>query len=63
MRAHVIPEKCTGCELCVATCPEVFEMTDENIAREKTDEAPDAARGSCREAAEDCPAEAIEIDE
>ncbi|MBD3392964.1 MAG: ferredoxin, partial [Chitinivibrionales bacterium] len=25
MRARVIPEKCTGCELCVGTCPEVFK--------------------------------------
>ena len=41
MKAKVNPELCTGCGLCVETCPEVFEMDgdkakvkSENIAQE-----------------------------
>ena len=62
MRAIVEPELCTGCELCVDNCPQVFEM-DEDIARVRVDEVPVAAIECCREAAEDCPVEAISIEE
>jgi len=24
--------ECTGCNLCVDTCPEVFRLTDDNVA-------------------------------
>jgi ferredoxin len=57
-----IDEICTACELCVDTCPEVFEMGDE-IAQviEGTDLN---AHDECiKEAAEDCPVEAIQIEE
>ena len=26
MKAEVDQDECTGCELCIDTCPEVFEM-------------------------------------
>ncbi len=29
MKAIVNQDECTGCELCVQTCPEVFEMADD----------------------------------
>ena len=25
-------DECTGCETCVSICPEVFEMTDDELA-------------------------------
>ena len=46
MKATVDPDLCTGCELCVSTCPEVFEMNDDVAV----------------EAADDCPSEAISIE-
>lgn len=62
MKAKVDPELCTACELCVDTCPEVFEM-GEDIAQVKVDEVPADAEESCRQAADECPAEAIIIEE
>ena len=62
MRATVDEETCIGCGLCAETCPEVFEMVDE-MARTKMDEVPDEFAETCREAAEDCPVEAILIED
>ncbi len=62
MKAIVDEETCIGCGLCAETCPEVFEMGDDK-ARTKVDEVPANAADSCREAAENCPVEAIKIEE
>jgi len=62
MKAKVDAELCTGCELCVETCPEVFEMADD-IAVVIVDEVPADAEDSCQEAADDCPSEAISIED
>ena len=62
MKARVDPDECTGCELCVDTCPEVFEMVGD-LAVAKQDEVPSGAEESCMQAVEDCPVEAIRIDE
>ena len=62
MKATVDPDLCTGCELCVDTCPEVFEMNDDDLAVVKVDVVPADAEESAQEAADDCPAEAIIIE-
>jgi len=62
MKVTVDEESCIGCSLCVDTCPEVFEMNDDK-ARVKVDEVPEDVADTCREAAENCPVEAIEIEE
>jgi len=31
MKTKVDPDLCTGCELCMQICPEVFEMEDDSI--------------------------------
>lgn len=62
MRAMVDSELCTGCGLCVDTCPEVFEMED-NTAEVKVNPVPEDAAECCREAGENCPVEAIDITE
>jgi ferredoxin len=62
MKATVDEETCIGCGLCTETCPEVFEMNDDKV-RVKVDEVPEALAESCREAAENCPVEAIQIEE
>jgi ferredoxin len=56
-----INEDCTGCELCIDTCPEVFEMGDE-FAQVRAGADLDANEDSIREAADDCPVEAIQIE-
>lgn len=55
-----INEDCIACGLCVDTCPEVFEMGDE-FAELIVDEVPEDAEDACRQAAEECPSEAIII--
>jgi ferredoxin len=61
---HVIvdDETCIGCGLCAENCPEIF-VTLNDKARAKTDEVPDELEDACRETAEDCPVEAIAIEE
>ena len=62
MRAIVDEEACIGCGLCPETCPEVFEMNDDK-ARVKVDPVPEGSIATCKEAAENCPVEAIKIEE
>jgi len=62
MRVIVDEETCIGCGLCAEESPEVFEMNDDK-ARVKVDEVPDEATESCKEAAENCPVEAIQIED
>jgi ferredoxin len=61
MKAIVNKDTCIGCELCVESCPEVFVM-DGNVAKAKVDEVPAEFESACREAAKDCPVEAISIE-
>ena len=62
MKAMVDPDLCTGCELCVSTCPEVFEMGDD-VAKVIVDVVPGDSEECVKEAADDCPAEAIKVEE
>jgi ferredoxin len=61
MKASIDNDACTGCGLCVETCPEVFEMGDD-VAKVKADPVPEGAQDSARQAADDCPSEAIKIE-
>ena len=63
MKASVDPDLCTGCELCVETCPEVFEMGDGDLAVVIVDEIAPSAEDTCRQAADDCPVDAIILEE
>jgi ferredoxin len=63
MKATVDRETCTGCGLCPETCPEVFELDDEGLARVKADPVPADAEASAREASEGCPVDAITLQE
>ena len=60
MKATVNADTCTGCELCVDICGDVFVM-ENGVAKSKVEVVPADAEDSCREAAESCPVEAIEI--
>lgn len=60
MKAVVDADTCTGCGLCVDTCPEVFDMGDD-VAKVIADPVPAGKEASCKEAAEGCQVEAISI--
>ncbi|MBT9131829.1 ferredoxin [candidate division NPL-UPA2 bacterium Unc8] len=62
MKVIIDNDLCTGCEMCVDICPEVFEMSND-VALVKADTVPEEAVDSCREATEGCPTEAISIEE
>jgi ferredoxin len=62
MNAKVDQELCIGCELCTQTCPSVFEMQGEK-ASIKANPIPSDSEECAKKAAEDCPVEAISIQE
>ena len=62
MKAIVDLDLCTGCGLCVDTCPAVFEM-DDAVAKVLVARVPENALSTCREAADNCPVEAVKIEE
>ena len=62
MKAIVDGDLCTACGLCEETCPEVFKVGDD-IAEVIADPIPADAEASAKEAAADCPVEAIKIEE
>ena len=62
MKVKVDADLCTGCELCIDTCPEVFEMKDD-VSVAKVEDVPADMEDDVREASEDCPVEAIIIEE
>ena len=57
-----ITDECIACELCVETCPQVFEMGDD-IAEVIVDDVPAEYQDAVLEAAEECPSEAIIVEE
>ncbi len=59
-----VKDDCTACGLCVETCPEVFRLDDDaDIAEVIVETVPADAEETCRQAADDCPVEAIQLAE
>lgn len=54
-------DACTACGLCEDTCPEVFEVDD--VASVKEDADFNEFEEEIKEAAEECPTEAIVVEE
>ena len=62
MKAKVDHDLCIGDGICSDTCPEVFEMRDDNLAYVIVDEVPSSSEDSAKEACEACPTDAIAIE-
>lgn len=63
MKAKVDRDTCIGCALCTSICPEVFEMDDENIAIVIADPIPADVEEQAKDAEDQCPVDAISIEE
>ncbi|MCP4196606.1 MAG: ferredoxin [Proteobacteria bacterium] len=64
MKTRIDEDECTACEECVETVPEVFAMNEDgDMAIVKVDVVPADLEDDVKEAAEDCPAEAIIVEE
>lgn len=63
MKATVDANTCIGCALCENTCPEVFKMNDSDIAEVIADPVPAEAEATCQLAADDCPVDAIVLED
>ena len=61
MKVTIDRDLCTGCELCATTCPEVFEMADDGLAKAKAEVVPAGAEDAAKEAATNCPVECIKV--
>jgi ferredoxin len=62
MKAKVDEDLCCGCGPCEEICPEVFKIED-GVAKVQADPVPPDVEATCREAMENCPTEAIAIEE
>jgi len=55
-----ISDDCTACGLCEETCPDVFKVNDVAEVKEGADYT--ANEDAIKEAAENCPVEAIKVE-
>lgn len=55
--------KCIGCGLCVSTCPDVFELNEDGKSNIKAGADLEKNAACAKEAAENCPAKAISVEE
>jgi ferredoxin len=62
MIAKVDESLCTGCGPCEDICPQVFHIT-EGVSKVQTNPVPSDVEDSCREAMEQCPTNAISIEQ
>jgi ferredoxin len=63
MKPVVKKDVCIGCGLCTDICPEVFVLGDDAIAKTIVERVPAEIKDKCRDAAKNCPVEAIVIEE
>lgn len=61
MKVKIDESLCTGCGICETICPDVFEINEEGISQVIADDP--CSYECCSEAAENCPEEAIIIED
>lgn len=63
MKVRIEHDLCTGDAICEEICPEVFEVREDGLAYVIVDEVPQDLEEDVEEAIEQCPSEAIIIEE
>lgn len=63
MKAFVDPDLCLGCGICETVAPDVFQLGPDAIARVLLEEIPANLQAATREAMDQCPEQAISIEE
>lgn len=63
MKVKVDEDLCLGCGICEGLAPDVFSLANEPFAEVLVDPVPEEFQDAVREAAEECPEEAISIEE
>jgi len=63
MKAKVDKTLCIGCGLCESICPKVFRMNDEGTAEATEGEIDPSCIDDAKDAKNQCPVEAIDIEE
>ena len=63
MKAMVDKDTCIGCELCTSICPGVFSMGEDGKSEAITGDVPADMHADAKDAAEQCPVDAISIEE
>jgi ferredoxin len=61
MKATVDDDCCAGHGACVVTCPQVFRINDIGQAEVLVDEVPADQEALVRQAADECPTQAITV--
>jgi ferredoxin len=61
MKIYIDEDLCTGCGICEEMCPEVFQLGDDEVSHIISDD--ECEEHDIREVAEECPSEAIIIEE
>lgn len=62
MKVKVDPDLCISCAVCANMAPDLFVMNDDGVAEETVSEVPADQEDLAREAAEECPSDAIIIE-
>lgn len=63
MKAKVIENICIGCGACQALVPDMFEINDNGVAHAIKTVVPEDLEEQALEAKDNCPTNAIDIDE
>jgi ferredoxin len=63
MKVFVDPDTCMGCGICVGIAPDVFSLGAEPYATVNLNPVPAKLEADVRDAADQCPEEAISIEE
>ncbi len=64
MKVRIEPrEECLGDGICADECPEVFEISDDGLAVVINENPGEDLREACQNAADECPAEIIIVED